>query len=685
MKPDKCAGGAEPTATKNMQSALQSVAMLPPPPPAASPPPLQPPLLPAPILEAASYTAIVSSAISILATLFAFASLLVNCCSRHRRLPSMLLLVALGACPSDVARVISGVADVLPHNTTVAQWADEWQCRAAAGGSRGGGSAYNGWDGSGGTALNERNCAVLAMAHVLSTAAPLWAASLALHLIGRTICCVTSRAGCGWRCLVLFARLCFCVGVPMLTCAILAADRSCDAFNVPHLPPWASSLCNATHAPHFESWSDLSGGVASSGAAARAGDALPLVLFGSPFALAIGLSLLALLFCPATCAIERVHAAQLQYSPSDVAARGSWARPRRGLEPLCASFAFLALAVPVWLLPLARAAAQLWMDRPPAASEALPWLGVASSAFHPCIGALAVLCWVCGAQRAGRGAATTATRGEGGGAVDVGGLTSGSGGHPLAGARLENAHTGLLNAQPVAARAEAPAYRNDVEAVSNDPGSSSNDAASGGLGGWLAGLFAGGGRSDAAPHSEGDVRGAGGGEPTCQPTCQPLVVHSSPDASSAAASAAGSSSSALHAPLLMPPTIAPGLRAPDHKAGWLYKEGHRTKGWKRRWCVIENGLFQYFESFDSPYEKALGLVPLHGARLGEPKTARSRRLSLGGATIGPAWRLDTAAQSRDAFHQKYVLAGEDVASTEAWKEAMQRHIEFANQQLGGRA
>ena len=179
-----------------MQSALQSVAMLPPPPPAASPPPLQPPLplLPAPILEAASYTAIVSSAISILATLFALASLLVNCCSRHRRLPSMLLLVALGACPSDVARVISGVADVLPHNTTVAQWADEWQCRAAAGGSRGGGSAYNGWDGSGGTALNERNCAVLAMAHVLSTAAPLWAASLALHLIGRTICCVTSRA-----------------------------------------------------------------------------------------------------------------------------------------------------------------------------------------------------------------------------------------------------------------------------------------------------------------------------------------------------------------------------------------------------------------------------------------------------------------------------------------------------------
>ena len=135
-------------------------------------------------------------------------------------------------------------------------------------------------------------------------------------------------------------------------------------------------------------------------------------------------------------------------------------------------------------------------------------------------------------------------------------------------------------------------------------------------------------------------------------------------------------------PLLMPPANTPNIQMPQHKAGWLYKEGHVSKGWKRRWCVVENGLLQYFESFDSPYDKALGLVPLQGATLGEPKTARSRRSSIGGSTVGPAWRLDTAARSQDAFHRKYIFAGESEASTFAWKRAMQQHIDYANQQQG---
>ena len=423
-----------------------------------APPLLPPPLFPTPILEAASYTAIVSSAVSLLATLLAYSSVVVNCCRRQRRLPSMLLLIALGAAPSDVARVISGVADVLPHNSTVVQWADEWQCRPST------------IIGSSST-RDERNCAALAMAHVLSTSAPLWGAILALHLIGRTICCVTSRNGCGWRCVISLGRLCVGVGLPVLACAILAADRSCDASNAHHLPPWALRLCNDTHAPHFESWAALSGGVASSGAAARSGDFLPLVLYGLPFAMAVGLSLLALLFSPATCAIERVHAQQQQLAHMQMqmqfAADGGSAQPpeamsstrlvvaRRGLEPPCASFGFLALSVPVWLLPLARAAAQLWLARPPAASEALPWLGVASSALHPLVGTLAVLCWVCGAQRAGRTAATTAERTGLVGAASLAGSAT---------LNMEDARTGLLNARPVAACTEPPSPSRAVAA-----------------------------------------------------------------------------------------------------------------------------------------------------------------------------------------------------------------------------
>ena len=118
-------------------------------------------------------------------------------------------------------------------------------------------------------------------------------------------------------------------------------------------------------------------------------------------------------------------------------------------------------------------------------------------------------------------------------------------------------------------------------------------------------------------------------------------------------------------------------------SGWLEKKGKDLlQGWKRRWCVVENGLLQFFESFDSPTDKALGLVPLHGATLGEPKTARSRRSSLGGSAVGPAWRLDTKP-SDSAVHAKYILAADDEASSRAWRMCMQAHIEFANHRAAG--
>ena len=49
-----------------------------------------------------------------------------------------------------------------------------------------------------------------------------------------------------------------------------------------------------------------------------------------------------------------------------------------------------------------------------------------------------------------------------------------------------------------------------------------------------------------------------------------------------------------------------------------------------------------------------------------------------GMAIGPAWRLDTAAHNKDAFHGKYILAAEDASATHTWREAMQVHIDFAN-------
>lgn len=630
-------------------------------------PPAPPPQLPAPVLEAASYTAIVSSALSLLATVLAYLHVIMSCCRRQRRLPSTLLLIALGAMPSNIARVVTGSADLLPHNSTLVLWADEWRCHSA-------GHATGG-DGT----LNERNCAVVAMAHVISTSAPLWAASLALHFIGGTICCVTGRSGCGRRCMTHCARWLCCVGLPLLICALLAADRACDATNLPHLAQWATHLCNTTHAPHFDSWAGLAGGIASSGAAARDGDVWPLCIYGTPFALAIVTSSLALLFGPATCAIERVHAqhsrVQLEYG----AAAGSPAaaiKPagRRRLEPLCASYTFLAVSVPVWILPLARAATQLWIARPPAASEALPWLGVFSSALHPCMGVIAILCWACGARRAAR----TATSSTAGG-------TLGAEASHVGNINADDMRTGLLQADNIPAR----------------PASSSSRA-------LTMGAAATAPRLVAATTAQGSAIAAPGVAPLLPSSSvvatadvAPTVMHPSNAMQSslvgrgAEASPISSGGETTHIPVVpqssdlarvaadyanAQPQLVPSpenLRVPKPKAGWLYKEGHVNKGWKRRWCVVENGLFQYFESFDSPADKSLGLVPLQGATIRDPKTAR-RRSSLGGPTVGPAWRLDTGAREKDAFHRKYILAGTDAASSQSWKEAIQVHIEFAN-------
>ena len=98
--------------------------------------------------------------------------------------------------------------------------------------------------------------------------------------------------------------------------------------------------------------------------------------------------------------------------------------------------------------------------------------------------------------------------------------------------------------------------------------------------------------------------------------------------------------------------------------------------------MLESGLFQYYESFDSTRDKPLGLVPLHGATIRAPKKERGKRPSLLGASssaakVGPAWRLDTAATATDGFHHKYILAGDDAPTSEAWKEAMQAHIDYA--------
>ena len=49
------------------------------------------------------------------------------------------------------------------------------------------------------------------------------------------------------------------------------------------------------------------------------------------------------------------------------------------------------------------------------------------------------------------------------------------------------------------------------------------------------------------------------------------------------------------------------LVEPKLHQGYLYKEGHTIKSWKRRWCVLQGSLLLYFE--DEHAAVPLGWVP----------------------------------------------------------------------------
>ena len=54
------------------------------------------------------------------------------------------------------------------------------------------------------------------------------------------------------------------------------------------------------------------------------------------------------------------------------------------------------------------------------------------------------------------------------------------------------------------------------------------------------------------------------------------------------------------------------LPEPDMHEGWLWKEGHVAKTWKRRFFVLEHGVLEYFEDPEAA-KSALGRIALSGA------------------------------------------------------------------------
>ena len=350
-------------------------------------PPPGPPESPPPGTEyivASSAAAFFSSALSLLAAALA----VLRCLCVGRRL-SILLQIAIGSVPGNVARVISGcgaLRNVLPHHPSAWLWAESWQCHVH---SHAAALSIGSGDGT-----NERNCAGLAMAHVISCSTALWSVAIGLHLICRALCTTGTRPAH-------FTRFLLCAWMPVLACGLLALDRVCASST---LPQWGRAACNTTGSPHLDSWADLADGVFSSGATSRDGDSWPLVLLAAPRLLAFITGFVALLF--AAIYVDRLVQ---QHSRAG----------HEHLEPFGFACVFLFLALPAWLLSLIHAAEQRWLMSS-SVSEAFGWLAIASDILFPLVGFFAAVAWWCGGRRRTRDATTsTAPRRARDGAAQV--------------------------------------------------------------------------------------------------------------------------------------------------------------------------------------------------------------------------------------------------------------------------
>lgn len=116
------------------------------------------------------------------------------------------------------------------------------------------------------------------------------------------------------------------------------------------------------------------------------------------------------------------------------------------------------------------------------------------------------------------------------------------------------------------------------------------------------------------------------------------------------------------------------ITIPDLTTGWLKKQGHMVKNWKRRFFVLSYGVLKYYEKNGQEGrgsgENELGSVGLKGATV---KVVVNADASKSGT-------LKDCRMSVESSNGKDLLIeAESVAEKNAWFDALKKHIIYANQ------
>ncbi len=128
------------------------------------------------------------------------------------------------------------------------------------------------------------------------------------------------------------------------------------------------------------------------------------------------------------------------------------------------------------------------------------------------------------------------------------------------------------------------------------------------------------------------------------------------------------------------------IAVPDLTTGWLKKQGHMIKNWKRRFFVLSYGVLKYYEKNGQEArgsgENELGSVDLKSATVkvlvNSEIGGSAGRGSTGGGTGGGGGK-DFRLSVVSAAGKDLLVEAESLAEKNAWFDAVKKHIIYANQ------
>lgn len=119
------------------------------------------------------------------------------------------------------------------------------------------------------------------------------------------------------------------------------------------------------------------------------------------------------------------------------------------------------------------------------------------------------------------------------------------------------------------------------------------------------------------------------------------------------------------------------IQIPDMKTGWLLKQGHLVKNWKRRFFVLNYGVLTYYEQDNIASRKGVVDVPKGKINLKNATVVVLVKDEVGGG--GRVKDSQERLSVTDASNDVLIVQMQSAEEKKDWFEAIRKHILYANE------